>query len=156
MIVIMLREEKTDALGGFEWFVTTQSSPAEGAEPIMYRVRLTLSKTTIDYVASLITAHCKKIGSRWRKATPGKQAIIALAVLRHDQRLLDMAGGNGVSASTISRWVAEVIDLLAAAPPPGPRAGQRRPRRSGHDAAGWHPRAHPAAHGSRQPGQLQR
>ncbi|MBB5155626.1 transposase [Saccharopolyspora phatthalungensis] len=105
------------ALGGFEWFVTTQSSPAEGAEPIMYQVRLPLSRTTIDSVASLITAHCKKIGSRWRKVTPGRQAVIVLAVLRHDQRLLDMAGGNAVSASTISRWVAEVIDLLAARAP---------------------------------------
>ncbi|MBB5155609.1 hypothetical protein BJ970_003143 [Saccharopolyspora phatthalungensis] len=117
MIMIMLREEKTNALGGFEWFVTTQSSPAEGAEPIMYQVRLPLSRTTIDSVASLITAHCKKIGSRRRKVTPGRQAVIVLAVLRHDQRLLDMAGGNAVSASTISRWVAEVIDLLAACAP---------------------------------------
>ncbi|MEV1249594.1 hypothetical protein ACIBO2_26315 [Nonomuraea sp. NPDC050022] len=40
-----------------------------------------------------------------------------LAVLRHDQRLADMAGGNNVSASTIRRWLLEVIDLLAARAP---------------------------------------
>jgi hypothetical protein len=43
--------------------------------------------------------------------------VIVLAVLRHDQRLADMAGGNGVSASTVRRWVLEVIALLAARAP---------------------------------------
>jgi hypothetical protein len=37
-----------------------------------------------------------------------------LAVLRHDQRLADMAGGSAVSAATVRRWVLEVLDLLAA------------------------------------------
>jgi hypothetical protein len=32
----------------------------------------------------------------------------------HDHRLADMAGGNGVSASTIGRWTWEIIGLLAA------------------------------------------
>jgi hypothetical protein len=36
-----------------------------------------------------------------------------LAVLRHDQRLTDMAGGNAISASTVRRWVQEVIEGLA-------------------------------------------
>ncbi|MPY72458.1 MAG: transposase, partial [Alphaproteobacteria bacterium] len=35
----------------------------------------------------------------------------------HDQRLADLAGGNDVSASTIRRWVNEVIELLAARAP---------------------------------------
>ena len=40
-----------------------------------------------------------------------------LATLRHDHRLADMAGGNGVSASTIGRWTWEIIGLLAARAP---------------------------------------
>ncbi|WP_200827629.1 helix-turn-helix domain-containing protein [Thermomonospora echinospora] len=55
----------------------------------------------------------KKIGSRWRKLPPDKIAVIVRAVLRHAQRLADMAGGNDVSVSTVHRWVREVIDLLA-------------------------------------------
>ncbi|WP_267889894.1 hypothetical protein [Streptomyces sp. NRRL WC-3618] len=35
-------------------------------------------------------------------------------MLRHDQRLGDMAGGNAVCASTVRRWVMEVIRLLSA------------------------------------------
>ncbi|MEU9650444.1 hypothetical protein AB0E00_16200 [Streptomyces sp. NPDC048110] len=35
-------------------------------------------------------------------------------MLRHDQRLTDMAGGNNVSESTVRRWRDELIALLAA------------------------------------------
>ncbi|MET9993551.1 hypothetical protein ABZ061_28800 [Streptomyces mutabilis] len=40
--------------------------------------------------------------------------MIVLAVLRHDQRLADMAGGSNVSESTVRRWRDELIGLLAA------------------------------------------
>jgi hypothetical protein len=40
-----------------------------------------------------------------------------LATLRHDHRLADLAGGNGISASTIHRWTWEIITLLAARAP---------------------------------------
>ena len=62
-------------------------------------------------------AHLKKTSSRWRKLPPGKITLIVLATLRHDHRMADMAGGNGVSASTIHRWTWEIIGLLAARAP---------------------------------------
>ncbi|WP_344589030.1 transposase family protein, partial [Kitasatospora paracochleata] len=68
-------------------------------------------------VADLLRGRMKAIGSRWRKLPAGRIAVIVLAVLRHDQRLSDMAGGYGVSASTVRRWVLEVIGLLAARAP---------------------------------------
>jgi DDE superfamily endonuclease len=74
---------------------------------------LPLSTTTITLVAEVIRAHRRRIGSRWRKLPDGRAALIVLAVLRHDQRLADMAGGNGISASTVRRWVQEVIVGLA-------------------------------------------
>ncbi|MFE4337332.1 hypothetical protein ACFRQM_51060 [Streptomyces sp. NPDC056831] len=50
--------------------------------------------------------------------------MIVLAVLRHDQRLADMAGGNNVSESTVRRWRDELITLLAAQ---APRLDRARP-----------------------------
>ncbi|WP_299542245.1 hypothetical protein [uncultured Streptomyces sp.] len=47
------------------------------------------------------------------------------AVLRHDQRLADMAGGDGVSESTVRRWRDELIGLLAAQAPRLDRALRR-------------------------------
>ncbi|KPI06332.1 DDE transposase family protein [Streptomyces mirabilis] len=43
--------------------------------------------------------------------------MIVLAALRHDQRLADLAGGNGLSRTTVDRWLKEMIDLLAARAP---------------------------------------
>ncbi|WP_405576400.1 transposase family protein [Streptomyces sp. NBC_01092] len=54
-----------------------------------------------------------------------------LAVLRHDQRLTDMAGGNDVSATTIRRWRDELITLLAAKAPRLDRALKKIARRGG-------------------------
>jgi hypothetical protein len=90
--------------------------PAEGT-PLVYQCALPLSRQTLTFTADLLRAHLKKIGSRWRKLPPGKIALIVLATLRHDHRLADMAGGNGVSASTIGRWTWEIIGLLAARAP---------------------------------------
>jgi hypothetical protein len=96
--------------------VKTTIEPAEGT-PLVYQCALPLSRQTLSFVADLLRAHLKKIGSRWRKLPPGRIALIVLATLRHDHRLADMAGGNGVSASTIDRWTWEIIGLLAARAP---------------------------------------
>jgi DDE superfamily endonuclease len=94
----------------------TTTQPAEGT-PLVYQCALPLSRQTLTFAADLLRARLKKIGSRWRKLPPGKIALIVLATLRHDHRLADMAGGNGISASTISRWTWEIIALLAARAP---------------------------------------
>ena len=95
--------------------VNTPNEPAEGT-PLVYQCALPLSRQTLTFLA-VLRGHLKKIGSRWRKLPPGKIALIVLAALRHDHRLADLAGGNAVSASTISRWIWEIIGLLAARAP---------------------------------------
>lgn len=110
--------------------MNTTIEPAEGT-PLVYQCALPLSRQTLTFVADLLRAHLKKIGSRWRKLPPGKIALIVLATLRHDHRLADMAGGNSVSASTISRWTWEVIGLLAARAPRLDRALARMKKEGG-------------------------
>jgi hypothetical protein len=93
--------------------VKENHSPAEGSPELVYRVKLSLSSHVVNHVATLIRGRRKKIDSRWRKLNPGRQALLVLAFLRHDQRLHDLAGGNDISAATLRRWVLEVIGLLA-------------------------------------------
>jgi hypothetical protein len=127
--------------------MTEAKELAEGSSPILYQVQLPLSTRTIELVTTVIRKHRTEIGSRWRKLPPGRQAIIVLAVLRHDQRLSDMAGGNGISASTVRRWVLEVIGLLARrAPRLERRPGQDHRRRRRGRAPGRHTRTHPPPH----------
>jgi DDE superfamily endonuclease len=110
--------------------VRTTSEPA-GGTPLVCQCALPLSRQTLTFIADLLRARLTKIGSRWRKLPPGKIALIVLATLRHDHRLADMAGGNGVSASTIHRWTWEVIGLLAARAPRLDRALAKITRQGG-------------------------
>ncbi|MFD4523923.1 hypothetical protein ACFWP7_08350 [Streptomyces sp. NPDC058470] len=57
--------------------------------------------------------------------------MIVLAVLRHDQRLADMAGGNDISATTVRRWRDEMISLLAPQAPRLDRALKKIAKRGG-------------------------
>lgn len=72
------------------------------------------SSATLNWLAGLIRGHLKKIGSRWRALPAGKIAGIVLAVLRCDQRPGDLAGGNQIHRTTVTRWVREVVGLPAA------------------------------------------
>ncbi|MER6374268.1 hypothetical protein ABT255_39245 [Streptomyces mirabilis] len=65
---------------------------------VVCRCRLPLTTHTLTYVADLLRRHLKAI-----RLPPGKIALIVVAVLRHDPRLADMAGGNNISASSVRR-----------------------------------------------------
>ncbi|WTW23441.1 transposase family protein [Streptomyces sp. NBC_00019] len=97
--------------------MTKNNSSVDGPDGLVYTARLPLSSATLNWLADLIRGHLKKIGSRWRALPAGKIATIVLAVLRCDQRPGDLAGGNGVHRTTVTRWVREVVGLLAARAP---------------------------------------
>ncbi|MER5343974.1 transposase family protein [Streptomyces mirabilis] len=105
--------------------MTKTKGRAEDTSPLVYQCRLPLSTHTVNHLAGLLRRHLKAIRSRWRILPPGRIAVIVLAVLRHDQRLADMAGGNNVSESTVRRWRDELITLLAAQAPCLDRALKR-------------------------------
>ncbi|MFF9042264.1 hypothetical protein ACF090_43165 [Streptomyces sp. NPDC014892] len=90
--------------------------------PLVYQCLLPLSTHTVNHLAGLLRRHLKAIRTRWQIMPPARIAVIVLAVLRHDQRLADMAGGNNVSESTVRRWRDELIALLAAQAPRVDRA----------------------------------
>jgi hypothetical protein len=105
--------------------VTKTKGRAEDTSTLVYQCRLPLSTHTVNHLAGLLRRHLKAIRSRWRMLPPDRIAVIVLAVLRHDQRLADMAGGNNVSESTVRRWRDELIALLAAQAPCLDRALKR-------------------------------
>ncbi|EGX57737.1 transposase IS4 family protein [Streptomyces zinciresistens K42] len=111
--------------------MTKNNGLAEGPDGLVYTARLPLSSATLNYLADLIRGHLKKIGSRWRVLPAGKIAGIVLAVLRCDQRPGDLAGGNGVHRTTVTRWVREVVGLLAARAPRLDRALKKIARMGG-------------------------
>jgi DDE superfamily endonuclease len=111
--------------------VKKNNHPVEGPDGLVYTARLPLSSATLNWLADLLRGHFKKIGSRWRALPAGKIAGIVLAVLRCDQRPGDLAGGNGVHRTTVTRWVREVVGLLAARAPRLDRALKKIARKGG-------------------------
>jgi hypothetical protein len=49
---------------------------------LLSRAALPLSSLTLNYAARITRRHLRAIGSRWRKLSPGKQAMLVLAYLR--------------------------------------------------------------------------
>lgn len=111
--------------------MTKSKEHAEDTCPLVYQCRLPLSTRTVNHLADLLRRHLKAIPSRWRIQPPGKIAVIVLALLRHDQHLADMAGGDHVSESTVRRWRDELIKLLAAQAPRLDRALKKIAKQGG-------------------------
>jgi hypothetical protein len=89
-------------------------------------VAVDLSNRTLRFAADLLRGHRRGIGSRWRKLSAPRQALLVLAHLRCGNTYSRLAAGFGVGVATVHRYVAELVDLLAAAAPwPGRRCTAR-------------------------------
>jgi len=84
---------------------------------LFYRAALPLSSRTLNYAAGIIRAHLKAIGSRWRKLSPGREALLVLAYLRKGETFDQLAAGFAIGRTTAWRYVNETVDLLAARAP---------------------------------------
>lgn len=84
---------------------------------LSYPSTIPLSTTTLHRVTHLIRAHRRRIGSVWRKLSPGRQALLVLAHLRNGDTYARLAAGFGVGIATASRSIRETVDLLAAQAP---------------------------------------
>lgn len=110
--------------------MTKTNEPAEGTS-LVYQCRLNVSTQTVEYCANLLRAHLKAIGSPFRSLPVRRIVLLVLAMLRHDQRVLDLAGGNNVPETTLRRWRDELIGLLAARAPRLDRALKKIAKRGG-------------------------
>ena len=84
---------------------------------LFYPAALPLPAQTLTYVAGVIRRHRRKIGSCWRKLSPGRQALLVPAYLRKGETFAELAAGFGIGTATAWRYVAETVALLAARSP---------------------------------------
>jgi hypothetical protein len=84
---------------------------------LSYRSGIDLSSRTLRFAAGVLRRHRRLIGSRWRKLNASRQALQVLAHLRCGDTYARLAAGFGVGVTTVHRYVAELVDLLAADAP---------------------------------------
>ncbi len=81
---------------------------------LVYPSGLDLSSSHLRFLARHLAAHRTAIGSRWRRLSAGRQALMVLAHLRNGHPYAQLAAGFGVGTTTAYRYITEAVDVLAA------------------------------------------
>jgi hypothetical protein len=84
---------------------------------LSYPSAMTVSTRALTTVTDLLRGHRAQRGTRWRKLSAGRQALLVVAYLRKGETYADLAGGFGIGTSTVYRYIREAIGLLAALAP---------------------------------------
>ena len=84
---------------------------------LSYPSGMTMSSRALRLVADTLRHSRRQIGTRWRKLTAGRQALLVVAYLRKGETYADLACGFKIGTSTVHRYVREAITLLAALAP---------------------------------------
>ncbi|MFH9735377.1 transposase family protein [Streptomyces sp. NPDC017260] len=84
---------------------------------LVYPSGADVSNSVLRFLAAKLRQHRRELGSRWRRPTPGRQALLTLAHLRNGHPYAQLAAGFGVGTATAYRYVTEAVDRLAALAP---------------------------------------
>jgi len=84
---------------------------------LSYPSSMQVSNRALMVLADALRHRRTILGSRWRRLSAGRQALLVLAHVRKGETYTALAGGFGVGTTTVYRYVREGLDVLAAAAP---------------------------------------
>ncbi|MCT7351202.1 transposase family protein [Streptomyces sp. 15-116A] len=84
---------------------------------LVYPSGVDVSSSALRFLTQQLRRHPRPIGSRWRRLTAGRQALLTLAHLRMGHTYAQLAAGFGIGTTTAYRYVTEAVALLAALAP---------------------------------------
>ena len=67
----------------------------------------------LRFLADRLREHRRALGTRWRRLSAGRQALLTLAHLRNGQPYAQLAAGFGIGTTTVYRYITEAVELLA-------------------------------------------
>jgi hypothetical protein len=79
-----------------------------------YPAGLSVSNHALTTLSTLLRRRRKQLGTRWRRLTVGRQALLVIAHLRKGETYTDLAAGFGIGTTTAFRYIREAVDALAA------------------------------------------
>ncbi|GAA2627248.1 hypothetical protein GCM10009863_47730 [Streptomyces axinellae] len=88
-------------------------------------VGLDVSSTALRLLSARLRQHRRATGSRWRRPSPGRQALLAPAHPRMGHTYVQLAAGLGIGTTTAYRYATEAVQLLADLAPPTPSVAIR-------------------------------
>ncbi|MFE2032498.1 IS5 family transposase [Streptomyces scopuliridis] len=84
---------------------------------LVYPSGVDVSTSTLRYLSARLRACRQERGTRWRRLSAGRQALLVLAHLRSGHTYAQLAAGFGVGTTTAYRYIAEAIEVLASLAP---------------------------------------
>lgn len=84
---------------------------------LSYPSGISVSSRAFGVLSDVLRAHRNQRRTRWRKLSPGRQALLVVAHLRKGETYADLACGFRIGTSTVYRYIREALDLLAAMAP---------------------------------------
>lgn len=84
---------------------------------LVYPAGLDLSTSALRLLQRELADRRRRIGTRWRRLTCGRQALMSLAHLRCGHTFVQLAAGFGVGLAAAHRYITEAIEVLAALAP---------------------------------------
>ncbi|MFI5904748.1 transposase family protein [Streptomyces cyaneofuscatus] len=98
-------------------FATKSTRADQELRVLAYPSAIDLSSGHLRHLAGHLAARRREIGTRWRRITPGRQALLVLAHLRCGGTYAQLAAGFDIGVATVYRYVREAIEVLATLAP---------------------------------------
>lgn len=70
---------------------------------LVYPSGLDLSSSALRFLTTRLREHRRLLGTRWRRLSAGRQALLALAHLRNGHPYAQLAAGFGIGTTTAYR-----------------------------------------------------
>ncbi|MEU8034896.1 transposase family protein, partial [Streptomyces sp. NPDC049099] len=84
---------------------------------LVYPSGVDVSSSALRFLSARLRERRRALGTRWRRLSAGRQALLALAHLRNGHTYAQLAAGFGVGTTTVYRYVTEAVELLAVLAP---------------------------------------
>ncbi|WP_432032700.1 IS5 family transposase [Streptomyces antibioticus] len=84
---------------------------------LVYSSGVDVSSSALRFLAARLRERRRTLGTRWRRLSAGRQALLTLAHLRNGRPYAQLAAGFGIGTTTVYRYVNEAVELLAALAP---------------------------------------
>ncbi len=80
---------------------------------LVYPSAIDLSSSGLRLLSRELAARRRRIGTRWRRLTCRRQALLALAHLRCGDTYAQLAAGFNIGIATVYRYITEAVEVLA-------------------------------------------